>query len=236
MCNLARETSLYHSCPGGSKRFPRKNVALLAGKPLLAYAIEAGLRSEVFDQVCVSSEDDEILETALKYGAKVCRREPELATDRVQVRHVCIHLLEQFNKQGTSYEAFAVLLATNPLRSEQDIRNAYEIFRRDGVNYVISLVPFTHPPQRAVWVSQGYVTPYFGVQYMKQTQLLDTLYRHDGSVIFAKTEIFLREQEFYGSKVAPYFIPFERSVDIDNCQDLAWAEFLLSHDVAGIKG
>ena len=221
---------------GGSKRFPRKNLALLAGKPILAYAIEAGLRSEVFDQVCVSSEDDEILATALKYGARTCRREPELATDGVQIRHVCIQLLEQFNKQGTAYEAFAVLLTTNPLRREQDVRNAYKVFRSHDVNYVISLVPFSHPPQRAVWVSGGYVTPYFGLQYMKQTQLLEKLYRHDGSVIFAKTEAFLREQEFYGSKVAPYFIPFECSVDIDNCQDLAWAEFLLSRDVAGIKG
>ena len=67
-----------------------------------------------------------------------------------------------------------------------------------------------------------------GLRYMKQTQLLETLYYHDGSVIFAKTEAFLREGEFYGTKVVPYFMPPERAVDIDSLLDLAWAEFLLS--------
>jgi CMP-N-acetylneuraminic acid synthetase len=215
---------------GGSKRLPRKNIALLAGKPLLAYAIEAALDSGVFDQVCVSSEDDEILEVARAHGAHLAlKRPPELASDSVQVRHVCAYLLEDFAAQGQAYTEFAVLLATNPFRTAQDIKAAYEVFKREDANYVMSLVPYPHPPQRAVWAPHGYVKPYFGLQYMKQTQLLDTLYRHDGSVIFAKSEVFLTEKEFYGTKVVPYFIPLERSVDIDHPQDLAWAEFLLAY-------
>lgn len=215
---------------GGSKRLPRKNIALLAGKPLLAYAIEAALDSGVFDQVCVSSEDDEILEVARVHGAHLAlKRSPELASDTVQVRHVCAYLLEDFAAQGRAYAEFAVLLATNPFRTAQDIKAAYEVFKRENANYVMSLVPYQHPPQRAVWAPHGYVEPYFGLQYMKQTQLLDTLYRHDGSIIFAKSDVFLIEREFYGTKVVPYFIPLERSVDIDHPQDLAWAEFLLSH-------
>jgi N-acylneuraminate cytidylyltransferase len=62
---------------------------------------------------------------------------------------------------------------------------------------------------------------------MKQTQLLEPLFRHDGSIIFAKTEIFLKEGEFYGSKVVPFIIPEANSVDIDTPLDLEWAEFLL---------
>ena len=214
---------------GGSKRLPRKNIALLVGKPLLAYAVEAALESDVFDQVCVSSEDDEILEVARVYGAHLApKRPPDLATDAAQVRHVCAYLLEYFASQGRAYSEFAVLLVTSPFRTSQDIKAAYEIFKREDANYVMSLVPYSHPPQRAVWVPHGYVEPYFGLQYMKQAQLLDTLYRHDGSIIFAKSEAFLREREFYGTKVVPYFIPVERSVDIDNPLDLAWAEFLLS--------
>jgi len=214
---------------GGSKRLPRKNIALLGGKPLLAYAIEAAIESGVFDLVCVSSEDDEVLEVARVYGAQlILKRPPELATDTAQVRHVCAHLLEYFVAQGRAYAEFAVLLATNPFRTSEDIKAAYEIFKREDANYVMSLVPYSHPPQRAVWVPHRYVEPYFGLRYMKQAQLLDTLYRHDGSIIFAKSEAFLREKEFYGTKVVPYFIPAERSVDIDNPLDLVWAEFLLS--------
>ena len=214
---------------GGSKRLPHKNIALLGGKPLLAYAIEEALKSNVFEMVCVSSEDDEILEVARAYGIELAlKRPPELATDTAQVKHVCKYLLEHFASRGLAYAEFAVLLATNPFRTAEDIQAAYDIFKRKDANYVMSLVPYSHPPQRAVWVTDGYVKPYFGLQYMKQTQLLDTLYRHDGSVIFAKTDVFLQEGELYGSKVVPYFIPVERSVDIDSPLDLAWAEFLLS--------
>lgn len=215
---------------GGSKRFPRKNIALLAGKPLLAYAIEVALESGIFDQICVSSEDEEILKIARTYGTILALKRPEeLATDTAQVKHVCAYLLKDFAAQGLIYADFAVLLATNPFRTAQDICDAYQTFKRKKANYLMSLVPYSHPPQRAVWVPDGYVESYFGFQNIKQTQLLDTLYRHDGSIILARSEVFIKVGEFYGPKVVPYYIPAERSVDIDNPLDLAWAEFLLTH-------
>nr|HDN00199.1 acylneuraminate cytidylyltransferase family protein [Deltaproteobacteria bacterium] len=214
---------------GGSKRLPRKNIAPLAGKPLLAYTIDAALESEVFDLICISSEDKEILETARNYGVHLAlKRGAELSTDTTQVKHVCAHVLEDLASRGQVYDEFAVLLVTNPLRTSQDIKDAYQIFKQKDANYVMSLVPYSHPPQRAVWVPNDYVEPYYGRQYMKQTQLLDTLYRHDGSIFFGRSEVFLRERELYGTKTVPYFIPPERSVDIDNPLDLAWAEFLLT--------
>lgn len=212
---------------GGSKRFPRKNIALLAGKPLLTYAIEAAVESNIFDKICVSSDDEEILGIAKAYDSiSALKRSQELATDTVQIKEVCLYLLEYFASQGEAYTEFAVLLTTNPFRTAKDIRNAYGIFKSSNANYVMSLVPYSHPPQRAVWAPKAYVEPYFGLRYMKQTQLLDPLFRHDGSVIFARSEIFMKEREFYGTKVAPYFISPEKSVDIDNPLDLAWAEFL----------
>jgi CMP-N-acetylneuraminic acid synthetase len=212
---------------GGSKRFPRKNIALLAGKPLLAYAVEAAVMSNIFGHVCVSSDDDEILGLARKYGATLALKRPkELSTDTAQVKDVCAYLLEDLAAQGQIYPEFAVLLVTNPFRTADDIIAAYDIFRRENAHSVISLVAYSHPPQRAVWAPKGFVEPYFGLDYMKQTQLLDPLYRHDGSIIFARSEVFLKEREFYGTKVVPFFIPPERSVDIDRPLDLAWAEFL----------
>jgi len=83
-----------------------------------------------------------------------------------------------------------------------------------------------------VWVPEAYVEPYFGAQYMKPAQQLDATYRHDGSIVFAKTAVFVRERVFYGAKVVPYFMPPERSVDIDSPLDLAWAEFLLSRSAS----
>jgi CMP-N-acetylneuraminic acid synthetase len=176
----------------------------------------------------VSSEDDEILEVAQKYGALAAPRPPELSRDTAQVKHVCLHILENFAAQGQVFDDFGILLPTSPLRTGQDIREAYRIFKQEGANYLMSLVPFSHPPQRALWAPHGYIEPYFGPQYLKQTQFLDPLYRHDGAIIFARSEAFLREKDYYGTKIVPYFIPAERSVDIDHPLDLEWAEFLIS--------
>ena len=214
---------------GGSKRLPRKNLALLGGKSLLTYTIESAIESNIFEDICVSSEDDEILSIVSQYDFCLpIKRPPELATDTAQVKHVCLHLLEDFASQGKQYENFSVLLTTNPFRTAKDIQASYDIFKRSDANYVMSLVPYSHPPQRAVCITDGEIKPYFGIEYMKQTQLLQEVYRHDGSIIFAKSHVFREEKEFYGTKTIPYFMPIERSVDIDNYLDLVWAEFLLS--------
>ncbi len=224
---------------GGSRRFCRKNIAKLGGRPLLSYAVEAALASGIFGLVCVSSEDEEILAVAKEYGAHVALRRPlALAGDSVMVKEVCVQVLEHFWAQGEEFEEFAVLLPTSPLRRVEDLRGAYEMLKDPEVHYVMSLVPYSHPPQRAVWAPGGFVEPYFGGQYMQRAQQLAPLYRHDGSFIFGKTKVFLREREFYGSRVAAYFVSKEWSVDIDSPLDLAWAEFLLrrrSHE-AGHPG
>lgn len=214
---------------GGSKRLPGKNLALLNGKPLLAHAIEAARESGVFDRICVSSDDEEILETAREYGAEARERPDALATDRVQVKDVCAHLLEELAEKGNVYEEFGLLLVTSPLRTASDVWQAYHTFQEKEGRFLMSLVPFSHPPQRAVHVSKdGYVEPFFGQEYMTQTQELETLYRHDGAIVFAKVDSFLKERKLYGSSVIPYVMPEERSVDIDTEDDLQRAKFLMN--------
>ena len=207
----------------------RKNIAPLLQKPILAYAIEAALESKIFSEVCVSSEDDEILEIASKYGVSlVLKRPANLSSDRTPLKEVCAHIMGSFEKQGIHYREFGLLLPTSPLRTSQDIRGAYKTFKNSDANFCMSLVKFSHPPQRAVCIRSGYVEPFWGQEFMTQTQKLEPLYRHDGSIIFANTRAFMEKKEFYGEKVVPFFIPEDRSVDIDSPLDLAWAEFLLS--------
>lgn len=221
---------------GGSKRLPRKNVAELGGKPLLSWAIESAVDSGVFDLVCVSSEDEEILTLARERAdVRAVERPPELATDDVPVKVVCARLLEDLAREGRTFEEFGILLVTNPFRTGADVEAAYRAFREADADYLMSLVPFSHPPQRAVWIPDGRVEPYFGMEHMKRTQLLDPLYRHDGSIVFARTEVFLAEGEIYGSDVIPFFMSPERSVDIDSPLDLEWAEFLLRRSELGAR-
>ncbi len=214
---------------GGSKRFPGKNVALLNGKPLLAYAIEVAKASGVFDAVCVSSDDPRTLTIAREYGADIIHDRPaDLATDAVQLKTLCKHLLEELSLKGTPYDTFALLIPVSPLRTAEDIRKAYALLQSSDAHTVMSVMRYSHPVQLAVCIRDGYLKPFFGSEHLKPAQKLEPLYRHDGTVIFCKTDAFLREGDFYGSKVIPYVVPPERSVNIDEPMDLQWAEFLLS--------
>src|SRR3989344_2439711 len=214
---------------GSSKRFPRKNVALFSGKPMLAFTIEAAKESGLFERVCVSSEDEEILSIAAQFGAEPLKRPIELATDTSTVCDVCVSLLEQSASQGFVPEVFAVLQPTNPLLLPRHIQDAFKVFESRHADVVMSVVPYNFPPQHAVRVSKDSILPLAVSQDAKtQSQRLEPLYHPDGSVIIARTDVFLREKQWFVPKTVPYFIPPEDSVDIDLPQDVAWAEFLFS--------
>jgi CMP-N-acetylneuraminic acid synthetase len=212
---------------GGSKRLPRKNVRLLAGKTLVQHAIDAARDSGLFRRICVTSEDPEVLGLASVAGVDAQVRPAELATDSAQVKQVCHDLIQRLEGEGDSFASFCVLLPTNPLRTGDDLRAAHAAFASADADILMSLVPFSHPPQRAVWAPTGLLEPYFGQEYMRPAQQIETLYRHDGSFIFARCEVFLREPEFYGRRVMPYWVEADASVDIDSALDLEFAEFLL---------
>jgi len=216
---------------GGSKRFPRKNIAPLNGKPLIAYAIEAAVKSQVFETVCVSSDDDEILSVAKKYGADLPLKRPEeFSGDKVQLKQVCLYLLEKFAEEGKPYDSFGLLLPINPFCTADDIRKAYQLFTTKDANYVMSLTRCSHPPQQSVCIKDGYVKSYFGDEHFCRSQDLEPLYLENGSIFFGKTDVFRQEKEFYGSKVVAHIMPPERSVDIDSPLDLKWAEFLMANN------
>ena len=219
---------------GGSKRFPRKNIALLHGKPLLAYVVEAAIQSGVFGSVCVSSDDDEILKIAKESAADILLQRPaELAADTARVPHVCASVLRACAEKGSSYPSFAVMLPTSPLCTAEDVRAAFAIFAKNDANYVASMAAYDEPPQAAMSVKGNELKSFFTTDGLtKRSQDLEKLYYIDGSVLFARTEVFLREGDFCGSKTIPYFIPPERSVDIDTPLDLLWAEFLMTRNEA----
>lgn len=215
---------------GGSKRIPRKNIKPLRGKPLLAYTLETALESGVFDEVCVTSDDGEILSVAENHGATILNERPDrLATDEAQVKEVCHYLLEDyFEANGYHFDAFCVLLTTNPLRTPELVADAYSFFRDRDPAQVMSLVEFHHPPQRAVYLEDDKVRLFCDESKMVQTQKLKSLYRHDGSFIFDRVEQFLDRPEFYREDTCGYPVPPDQSVDIDEPIDLKWAEFLLA--------
>jgi len=212
----------------GSKRLENKNMALLNGKPLVEYAIEVAVESKLFALVIVSSDSREILELAYEHfhGGLVQphKRPSGLAGDDIEIKTVCRFILETYRP----CEEFCLLQPSNPFRTAEDIKSAYKLLMDTDANYVMSVKPYSHPPQWALSIQDKYIKPYWDKETIKQSQDLEPLYVCDGGIIFAKVKAFLGEFNlgFYGSKAMPYFL--KQSVDIDTAEDLAYAEYLMS--------
>jgi len=220
-----RQPPVYCIIPArkNSRRLKNKNKLLFRGEPLILYSIVQARESRVFDKIIVSSDDEDILEIAYENGCLVHWRPKPLARDTAELKNVCRQIFYAIQARPG---AFAVLLPTSPLRSKDDIQNAHKLLK--DANFVVSVTKCTKPPQWALELGRKYLKPYWGAEYLKQSQDLKPLYMPNGSIFFAKMGAFLREFEtgFYGSKCVPYIM--ERSVDIDTKEDFEWAEYLMT--------
>jgi len=214
---------------GGSKRFPRKNIAEINGKPMIYYAIKEALESKIFDKVVVSSEDNEILSIATKYGADVMKRPEELASDDVSVPIVCAHMIEHYEKQGLKFDVISILLPTSPLRTANDITKAFEKFKKTNANFLMSMTDYFHNPFRCLKEKEdGRIEPFFGEKYLKRDQLTPKVFVNDGSIFFAKTEAFKEEKTWYGKDLVGYYIPPHKAIDINDPSSLELVEFFMN--------
>ena len=213
---------------GNSKRIPKKNICELNGKPLLSYTIEAAKKFELFgDNIHVSSENDEILEVASKCGASPYWRDPKLSDDKTRYFDVVKDFLIAHDVKE---EPFCVLLPTSPLRNEQDISSAYNIFyqNQDKADGVMSVSELNHLPFHSLVVQDKLIKPLDAHGQTLRRQDIRTYYRHDGSLIIAKTERFLECNDWWELNLVPYHTPKSRALDIDTPEDLELAEMILS--------
>jgi len=213
---------------GGSKRFPRKNLALLAGRPLLAWTIERAMSSGIFDSVFVSSEDGAILETARRFGAAAIERPESLAGDLTPLEPVCLDAAKRFEHLG--YTDIFLLLPTSPFREPESIRAAWEEHLAMGSDSLMSVLACSHPPQWALRMHEGrWLTPDDPKNYLRERKALETLYRHDGAYNISLIESLRSSGSLAGPRTLAFPTPTPmESVDIDAPMDLAFAEFLLA--------
>ena len=123
---------------GGSKRLPRKNILLLAGKPLIAYSIEQSFKSKYIDRTIVSTEDKEIAETSKKYRAEIIKRPKELATDEATTLVVLQHVLSVLREQNYNPDVVVLLQPTSPLRKTSQIDESIRKLIDNNANMVVS--------------------------------------------------------------------------------------------------
>lgn len=216
----------------GSKRLTGKNIAPVAGKPLLAWTIEAAVQSGIFDTVYVSTEDDAIASVARQYGAIVPYQRPDvLAGDRVTNVTVSLHLLDYLNEGNTEYDTIVCLQPTSPLRSGVHIRDAWREFVASQSDYLLSVASID--PHYFHWALErrdGAWAPFFGDKFLTVRQDLPQVFRPNGAIKIAKAAALRVDETFLGRDMTVYEMPEDASIHIANKADQLVADALLRAD------
>lgn len=215
---------------GGSKRIPRKNLAVIGGKPLISYTIKAALDSRILDRICVSTEDIEIAETAQTEGAEVPFMRPgELAEDNIPGIHAVIYtirLLEERENYRPDY--ILVLPPTSPFRTSQDVVNTVKLALGKKADSVIGISPsIQHPYWMKTVTDEGRLEPFIELDRHYQAQQLPSVYAVNGSIYLVRREMLLEHQTYYYDNTYAYIMPIERSLDIDSPWDLYLADLII---------
>ena len=214
---------------GNSKRFPRKNLAQLGKYPLIYYAIKAAQDVGIFKKVILSTEDPEIREIALGYGASVMGRNPPLYTDQSTVPDVVKDVFDQLEDAGEGHTHFCILLPTTPLRSAADIEGAYDKYVNSDADYLMSTADYLFSPFRALHENdQGRIRLFWGENYLKKDQDLPHVECHNGAIIMGSIKQLRADGHYYGQQMIGYHMPLERSVDINNIEELKLARCYFS--------
>jgi len=213
---------------GGSKRLPRKNIIKILSKPLIAYTIESSLKSNLCDEVYLCTEDNEIAEIAQRYGAKVFKLTKELTADDVSSTTPIIELYKDLLSKGRSYDYIFNLQPTSPLRNTYDIDKSFEAFMRQSADTLVSVTQTDpHYFHWALIKRNNSWKMYFDDLYMKERIYLPTIFRPNGAIKLAKTEILLKNKNFFGDNLGVYEMPEYRSIHIATEFDLLCAKSIL---------
>lgn len=217
---------------GGSKGVPRKNLRILAGKPLLQYTAEAALASTRLSRIILTTEDLEIAEAGRQCGIEVPFLRPEsLARDDTPMLPVIRHAVKTLEDSGDRFDAICLLQPTNPLRRPEDLDNCIRMLEEQDADSVVSMlpVPVEFNPHW-VWFtdSDGYLKIATGEEMpIPRRQDLPAAWHREGSVYVTRRDILIERNTFYGTKMIGYMMDPEKTVNIDTMEDWVRAEKLI---------
>ncbi len=215
---------------GGSKGLPRKNIRVLAGKPLIAHSILAALGCPEVARCLVSTEDQEIKEISLRWGAEVIDRPVALADDQATSESVIFHVIKQLEAAGDMPDYLLLLQPTSPLRTSEHLTQCLASFRASNARSAISVTPAEHSPYKCLLVdSSGLLVPLFDKSSLgAPRQTLPAVYRQNGAIYFVSTHDFLHSNSFFVDPLLPFIMNPEESIDIDSLFDFEVCEMLFN--------
>ncbi|PNV66933.1 pseudaminic acid cytidylyltransferase [Enteroscipio rubneri] len=219
---------------GGSKRIPHKNVKSFCGKPIIAYSIDAALRSSLFDEVMVSTDDVEIADISRQYGARVpFMRSTETSNDFATTADVLAEVLEVYARGGMAFDEVCCIYPTAPFVTPQKLNEAKRLFDR-GCDSVLSAVRFSFPPQRGFVVCEGRLSWWFPECSNMRSQDLEPIYHDAGQFYFVRSKVIIEERSLIGPYSQPYEVAEDEAQDIDTPSDWKIAEMkferMLAHE------
>lgn len=213
---------------GGSKGIPHKNIKLLNGKPLIYYSIDVARAIADDADICVSTDDREIIECVEKTGLKVPFIRPkEFASDTATTGDVIIHALDFFKKQRKQYDNVVLLQPTSPLRKAEQVKEAMLLYR-DDIDMVVSVKQSFASVVTFKENTEGFLEHAFDVSKGVRRQDALPLYEYNGAIYVINSERICRVGLSQLTKIVKYIMPESDSADIDNMVDWKLCEFLLS--------
>ncbi len=213
---------------GGSKRIPQKNIKTFCGKPMIAWSIEAAIKSDCFDRVMVSTDSEEIATVARKYGAEIPFMRPlALADDFTGTIPVTKHAIEWYEAQGHTVDEVMCIYPTAPLVQPNIIIEAYRQWKDNHANYCFTATSYAAPIQRAFKLTENKRADMFSPElFNERSQDLEEAYHDAGQFYWGKPEAFKRLEPVISKDSSPYILPRYLVQDIDTPDDWILAELL----------
>ncbi len=210
---------------GGSKRIPRKNIKDFNGKPIIAYSIEAALTSGVFDEVMVSTDDEEIAEIAKKFGAKVpFFRSEKTSNDFATTVDVIEEVLNTYKERGEEFDIFCCIYPTAPFITAERLKEAVTTLSNSDADSLIPVVRFSYPPQRAMEIHDGKLVFRQPENLAKRSQDLEPHFHDAGQFYVVRSESFFKNHGIMVGDILPMELSELEVQDIDNEVDWQLAE------------
>lgn len=218
---------------GGSKGIPDKNIAMCAGRPLIAYTANSANKSQLIDRIIVSTDSDRIASVAAGLGLEVPFKRPsDLASDAAGSLSVLAHALDWLEDNGVQVEALVLLQPTSPCRESRHIDDAIALFRRAKADTVVSVVevPHQYHPDKLLKIESGVLISALSANStaIRPRQESQPIYARNGPAIVVIGPQQVRRGSFYSGRTIPYIMSTACSIDIDTPEDLRRAEIALS--------
>ncbi len=210
---------------GGSKRIPRKNIKPFLGKPIIEYSIEAALAADMFHEVMVSTDDEEIADVARKAGAKVpFMRSQEASDDFATTADVVSEVISSYERIGMSFGRICCIYPTAPFVTANAIKTAMMLLEQEHADSVIPVVKFSFPPQRGVVIANNRLEPKWKECMDMRSQDLEPMYHDCGQFYCLNTESFKAQRAIWMENSVPFVQDPMTVQDIDTPEDWKIAE------------